>query len=111
MTFAYLTALTLSLVGLGLIDRRHRLALFAGEVRRTLITVAVGVGFFLYWDVVGIAQGVFFRGAGPYQTGVLIGEELPLEEVFFLTLLCYVLLLSYLGVTRWWDVRTERSKP
>ena len=111
MTYAYLTALTLSLVGLGLIDRRHRLALFAGEVRRTLITVAVGVGFFLYWDVVGIAQGVFFRGAGPYQTGVLIGEELPLEEVFFLTLLCYVLLLSYLGVTRWWDVRTERSKP
>lgn len=111
MTFAYLTALTLSLVGLGLIDRRHRLALFAGEVRRTLITVAVGVGFFLYWDVVGIAQGVFFRGAGPYQTGVLIGEELPLEEVFFLTLLCYVLLLSYLGVTRWWDARTERSKP
>lgn len=111
MTFAYLTALTLSLVGLGLIDRRHRLALFAGEVRRTLITVAVGVGFFLYWDVVGIAQGVFFRGAGPYQTGVVIGEELPLEEVFFLTLLCYVLLLSYLGVTRWWDARTERSKP
>ena len=111
MTFAYLTALTLSLVGLGLIDRRHRLALFAGEVRRTLITVAVGVGFFLYWDVVGIAQGVFFRGAGAYQTGVLIGEELPLEEVFFLTLLCYVLLLSYLGVTRWWDARTERSKP
>jgi len=111
VTFAYLTSLTLSLVGLGLIDRRHRLALFAGEVRRTLITVAVGVGFFLYWDVVGIAQGVFFRGAGPYQTGVLIGEELPLEEVFFLTLLCYVLLLSYLGITRWRDARAERSKP
>ena len=110
MTFAYLTALVLSLVGLGLIDRRNTLALFAGEVRRTLLTVAIGVGFFLYWDVVGIAQGVFFRGAGPYQTGVLIGEELPLEEVYFLTLLCYVLLLSYLGVTRRWDARTERSK-
>lgn len=110
MTFAYLTALLLSLVGLALIDHRHHLALFAGEVRRTLLTLAIGVGFFLYWDVVGIAQGVFFRGAGPYQTGVLIGEELPLEEVFFLTLLCYVLLLSYLGVTRWWDARKERQK-
>jgi lycopene cyclase domain-containing protein len=110
VTFAYLTALTLSLVGLGLIDHRHRLALFAGEVRRTLLTVAVGVGFFLYWDVVGIAQGVFFRGAGPYQTGVLVGEELPLEEVFFLTLLCYALLLSYIGVTRWWDARAERQR-
>jgi len=105
VTFAYLTALVLSLVGLGLIDRRQQLALFAGEVKRTLLTVAIGVGFFLYWDVVGIAQGVFFRGAGPYQTGVLIGEELPLEEVFFLTLLCYVLLLSYLATVRWWDER------
>ena len=109
MTFAYLTALVFSLVGLGLIDRRHRLALFAGEVKRTVLTVAIGVGFFLYWDVVGIAQGVFFRGAGPYQTGVLIGEELPLEEVFFLTLLCYVLLLSYLATVRWWDERGKAS--
>jgi len=107
VTFAYLTALVLSLLGLGLIDRRHRLALFAGEVKRTLLAVAIGVGFFLYWDVVGIAQGVFFRGAGPYQTGVLIGEELPLEEVFFLTLLCYVLLLSYLASVRWWDQRRK----
>ena len=105
MSFEYLTALVFSLVGLGLIDRRHRVALFAGEVKRTLLTVAIGVGLFLYWDVVGIAQGVFFRGAGPYQTGVLIGEELPLEEVFFLTLLCYVLLLSYLATARWWDER------
>ena len=105
MTFAYLTALVLSLVGLGLIDRRQQLALFAGEVKRTLLTVAIGVGFFLYWDVVGIAHGVFFRGAGPYQTGALICEELPLEEVFFLTLLCYVLLLSYLATVRWWDER------
>ena len=109
MTFAYLTALVLSLVGLGLIDRRQQLALFAGEVKRTLLTVAIGVGFFLYWDVVGIAQGVFFRGAGPYQTGVLIGEELPLEEVFFLTLLCYVLLLSYLASVRWWDQRGKAA--
>ncbi len=100
LSFAYLTALVVSLLGLGLIDRRHRLALFAGQVSRTLITVGVGVAFFLVWDVVGISQGVFFRGAGPYQTGVLIGPELPLEEVFFLTLLCYVTLLAYLGIVR-----------
>lgn len=100
MQFAYLVSLLVSLVGLGLIDRRHSLALFGGQVMRTVATVAVGVVFFLAWDVAGITQGVFFRGAGPYQTGVLIGPELPLEEVFFLTLLCYVLLLSYLGVER-----------
>lgn len=100
LSFAYLTALAVSLLGLGLIDKRHRLALFAGRVTQTLITLAVGVVFFLTWDVVGIAQGVFFRGGGPYQTGLLIGPELPLEEVFFLTLLCYVTLLCYLGFER-----------
>ena len=100
LSFAYLTALVVSLLGLGLIDRRHGLALFDGKVLRTLVTLAVGVVFFLAWDVAGITQGVFFRGVGPYQTGVLIGPELPLEEVFFLTLLCYVTLLSYLGVAR-----------
>lgn len=100
MQFAYLASLLVSLVGLVLIDRRHRLALFDGQVVRTLLTVGVGVVFFLLWDVAGISQGVFFRGAGPYQTGVLIGPELPVEEVFFLTLLCYVVLLSYLGVAR-----------
>ena len=99
-TFFYLTALLFSLTGLGLLDYTHKLALFAGKVWQTLITIAVGVVFFLAWDVAGIAAGVFFRGAGPYQTGILIGLELPLEEVFFLTLLCYVILLSYLAIER-----------
>ena len=100
MGLLYLGSLVLSLVGLGLLDYRHRLAIFAGQGPRTLVTVAVGVVFFLAWDVVGIAYGVFFRGAGPFMTGVLIAPELPVEEVFFLILLSYVLLLSYLGVRR-----------
>lgn len=99
-TVFYLVALVVSLTGLGLLDYTHKLALFAGKVWQTLVTVAVGVVFFLVWDVAGIAAGVFFRGPGPYQTGILIGPELPLEEVFFLTLLCYVILLSYLAVKR-----------
>lgn len=99
-TVFYLVALVVSLTGLGLLDYTHKLALFAGKIWQTLVTVAVGVVFFLVWDVAGIAAGVFFRGPGPYQTGILIGPELPLEEVFFLTLLCYVILLSYLAVER-----------
>jgi len=47
------------------------------------------------WDVVGIATGVFFRGSGPWMTGVLLGPELPLEEVFFLMVLTYSTLISY----------------
>lgn len=100
LSFAYLASLLVSLAGLALLDRRHRLALWGGRAVHTVVSVVVGVVFFLVWDVVGIAQGVFFRGAGPYQTGVLIGPELPLEEVFFLTLLCYVTLLCYLAFAR-----------
>ena len=100
MSLLYLSALVLSLLGLGALDARHRLALFGGTPVRTLLTVAIGVVFFLAWDVAGISAGVFFRGSGPYQSGVLLGPELPLEEVFFLMLLCYVTLLSYLAVAR-----------
>jgi len=100
MGWLYLGSLVLSVCGLGLLDYRHRLAIFDGQLIRTLITVAVGVVFFLGWDLAGIAHGVFFRGAGPYMTGVLIAPELPVEEVLFLTLLSYVLLLSYLAASR-----------
>ena len=100
MGWLYLGSLVLSVCGLGLLDYRHRLAIFDGQLIRTLITVAVGVVFFLGWDLAGTAHGVFFRGAGPYMTGVLIAPELPVEEVLFLTLLCYVLLLTYLTAAR-----------
>ena len=100
MSWLYLGSLVLSVCGLGLLDFRHRLAIFDGQVLRTLATVALGVVFFLGWDLAGIAHGVFFRGSGPYMTGVLLAPELPVEEVLFLTLLSYVLLLSYLAIAR-----------
>jgi lycopene cyclase domain-containing protein len=96
----YLAALTVSLLGMGLIDFKHKLALFAQPVR-TAITIAVAVTVFLIWDLVGISQGIFFRGEGPYLTGITIAPELPIEEVFFLTLLSYTILIAYLGVAKW----------
>lgn len=102
----YLTALVVSIAGLVGIDHRHRLALFAGRGWSAGVAVVVGVVVFLLWDVVGIAQGVFFQGSGPYQSGVMLGPELPLEELFFLTLLCYSSLLAYSASER---VLRERS--
>jgi lycopene cyclase domain-containing protein len=64
------------------------------------VIVGTGVAFFLVWDVVGIAEGVFFRGSGPWMTGILLGPELPLEELFFLMLLSYSTLISYLLASR-----------
>ena len=96
----YLAALTVSLLGMGLIDFKHKLALFAQPVR-TAITIAVAVTVFLIWDLVGISQGIFFRGDGPFLTGITIAPELPIEEVFFLALLSYTILIAYLGFAKW----------
>jgi lycopene cyclase domain-containing protein len=96
----YLLALAVSLLGMGLIDFKHKLALFVQPLR-TLVTLATSVVMFLIWDLVGIAQGIFFRGSGPYLTGITIAPELPIEEVFFLTLLSYTILIAYLGFAKW----------
>ena len=98
--FIYLTVLVVSLAGLVGIDHRHRMALFAGYRLRTIVAVGVGVAIFSVWDVVGISAGVFFQGSGPYQSGLMVGPEFPIEELFFLTLLCYTSLLMYLGASR-----------
>lgn len=105
ISFVYLTVLVVSLAGLVGLDHRHRLALFSGHRLRTAIAVAVGVLVFVVWDVIGISFGVFFQGPGPYQSGLMVGPEFPVEELFFLTLLCYSSLLAYLGAARVLEVR------
>ncbi|MEY4944716.1 MAG: hypothetical protein RL384_660 [Actinomycetota bacterium] len=96
----YLLALAVSLLGMGLIDFKHKFALFSQPLR-TLATLTIAVVVFLIWDLVGIAKGIFFRGSGPYLTGITIAPELPIEEVFFLTLLSYTILIAYLGFAKW----------
>ncbi|GMA35699.1 lycopene cyclase domain-containing protein [Demequina litorisediminis] len=95
----YLSALLISIGGLATLDWRYRVALFA-EPRRTVLTLLIAVAFFLAWDLVGTGLGIFFIGAGPYQSGILIAPEVPLEEVFFLTLLTYQTLLLWRAFAR-----------
>ncbi|WP_083980084.1 lycopene cyclase domain-containing protein [Demequina salsinemoris] len=102
MGFIYLATLIVSLAGLVALDRRLGLALFVQPLR-TAVTVGASVAFLLCWDAVGVARGIFFVGDGPYQTGVLIAPEIPLEEVLFLTLLAYQTLLLW----RWFSRRHE----
>ena len=92
--FSYLIALVISITGMVMLDRRFAL-FFWRDWRRAAVVLPLGVAFFLVWDVFGIALGIFFRGATNFMTGVLIGPELPIEEVFFLTLLCYNTMNAY----------------
>lgn len=90
----YLAVLAVSLAGLVLVDIRFKLLFWRSPVA-TSITLLIGVGFFLLWDVVGIWLGVFFRGGATNLSGLLLAPELPVEEPIFLILLCYFTLLSY----------------
>lgn len=108
MSLLYLAGLVVSLVGLGALDWRYRVALFA-DARRTLATVGIGVAFFLVWDLVGVGLGIFFRGDSRYLSGVQIAPEVPLEELFFLTLLVYQTLLLWLALSRRFATLRARS--
>jgi len=89
MFLAYLAALLIALTGMVLLDRRFQLFFWA-DARRAAIVLVAGVLFFLAWDLAGIGLGIFFRGDTSFMTGLLLAPELPLEELFFLTLLCYL---------------------
>ena len=94
MGILYLLALAISLTGMVVLDRRFRL-FFWRNARVAAVVLVVGVLFFLAWDIAGIGLGIFFRGETAFMTGLQIAPELPLEEVFFLTLLCYLTMNAY----------------
>ncbi|WP_066039847.1 lycopene cyclase domain-containing protein [Herbiconiux solani] len=109
MGILYLAALLVSLGGMVVLDRRWKLFFFDSPGRASVVLVA-GVVFFLVWDLFGIGLGIFFRGETAFMTGILIAPELPLEEVFFLTLLCYLTMNAFRGAQRVLEHRAERGR-
>jgi lycopene cyclase domain-containing protein len=94
MGLLYLAALVVSLSCMALLDWRFRL-FFWRDAKRAAIVLVLGVVFFLAWDVAGIGLDIFYRGETEIMTGILLAPELPLEEAFFLTLLCYLTMNVY----------------
>jgi lycopene cyclase domain-containing protein len=99
MGILYLLALAIALTGMVLLDRRFRL-FFWRSARRATVVLVVGVLFFLAWDLSGIGLGIFFRGETPFMTGLVLAPELPIEELFFLTLLCYLTMNLFGALSR-----------
>jgi lycopene cyclase domain-containing protein len=108
MRFAYGAALLVALAGMLVLDRRFRLAWFAAP-RRAALVLGVGLAFFLVWDVSGIGTGVFFVGDGPYQSGLRVAPEVPVEELGFLLLLGQTTLCLAAAVERLLAVRRART--
>lgn len=87
MTGLYLAGLLVSIAGLVVLDLRLRLFLGAAPVRAAIV-LAVGVAGFLLWDAAGVGLGVFFEGEQRLLIGIDLAPQVPLEELFFLILLC-----------------------
>lgn len=109
MFLLYLAALAIALTGMVMLDRRFHLFFWA-DARRASIVLAVGVLFFLVWDFLGVGLGIFFRGETSFMTGLQIAPEIPLEEVFFLILLCYLTMNVYGAASRAVDRSLSSSK-
>ena len=91
--------LLFSLVGLTLIDFKFKLAFF-GKAKRAALAISIPFALFIVWDLAGIAAGIFFRGHAEHLLGVTLFPEFPIEEVFFLAVLCYTTLLFTARVAR-----------
>ena len=100
MAVLYLVSLAVALTGMVMLDRRFRL-FFWCDARRAAIVLLAGLTFFVAWDLSGIGLGIFFRGETSFMTGLVLAPEFPLEELFFLTLLCYLTMNLFGFLSRW----------
>ncbi len=108
MGIIYLAALAIALTGMVMLDRRFSL-FFWRDPARAAIVLVTGVVFFTAWDIAGISLGIFFRGQTEIMTGIVVARELPIEEIVFLTLLCYLSMNAYGAVAAWVARREDRG--
>ena len=102
LSLTYLFALLFSIGGMTILDWRYKLAYFT-KPRTTALTLTIGVVAFIIWDILGISLGVFFSGDSPYMSGLFLGPDFPIEELFFLYFLCYFTLIMYRLLEEKWQ--------
>lgn len=110
MSGLYLLFLVISAAGIAALDVRYRLAMPVAPVRSS-VAVVLGTVFFLAWDALGIATGVFVRGDSPLLLGIDLAPHLPLEEPVFLAFLSYLALVVWAAVARRAAGTRKRAEP
>lgn len=98
--------LLLSLIGcMAIIDARYKLFVFRRPVPAVL-ALLIGTAIFVVWDLLAIAYGIFVHLPSRWMTGIMVADQLPLEELFFLLFLCYQVMILVNG---WQTVATRRA--
>ena len=98
--FAYIAALITSIGCFALIDYRYKLAFWHNK-KHAAKTILIAYGIFLVWDLLGIAFDIFMHGGSRFAMPYLLLPELPIEELFFIAMLCYSTLIIYTGLKKW----------
>ncbi|MHC8606309.1 lycopene cyclase domain-containing protein [Paenarthrobacter ureafaciens] len=96
MGVIYLASLLAGIACMLLLDHRFRL-FFWHDAKAATVVTAVGLAFFLAWDIAGIGLGIFLRGESAIATGILLAPELPLEEPVFLLFLILCTMVLFTG--------------
>ncbi len=109
MTGLYLGGLLLSIAGLVFLDLRLKLFLGA-DPRRAVVVLAIGVVGFLLWDAAGVGLGIFFEGCTHLLVGIDLAPQIPLEELFFLVLLCLSAMEAFVLAQRLIDRRGAAAR-
>lgn len=100
--YTYSLILLVSILGLAVVDWRYKLVASRGSMEQRAFAATIGslLGFFLLWDILGILLGVFFTNTR-YTLGLnIVSPNLPIEEVGFLILLIYSVLIAWTGYQR-----------
>lgn len=90
----YALCLVMATACMVLLDWRYRLAWF-WQPKQALLYIALGMAFFLLWDIAGIMLDVFSTNP-QWVSGLYIGTpNLPVEEIGFLFFFNYFVLCCW----------------
>ncbi|GAA1886519.1 hypothetical protein GCM10009715_35810 [Paeniglutamicibacter psychrophenolicus] len=106
----YLLILLALIACMGALDARYRLFVFARPLPAAL-ALAGGTAVFLLWDVIAIDLGIFLHRESGLMTGVMLADQLPLEEAFFLFFLCYNTMVLFTGALALGARRSAATRP
>lgn len=99
MKYTYLGILIFSIFGMFLTDKKYRLVFFKNR-RAAVRSIGIVMSLLVAIDIIGI-NWLIFSTNSDYVVGLYIASEnLPIEEFFFLFLLCYFVLNINQMITR-----------
>ncbi|MDN6168620.1 MAG: lycopene cyclase domain-containing protein [Arthrobacter sp.] len=96
----YLLILLFLLGCMTLLDARFGLFFWSRPWKAALV-LALGIVYFLSWDLWAIAAGIFLHRDSPLMTGIMLADQLPLEEPVFLLFLSYQTMIAFTGCILW----------